>query len=70
MVIFHLASGGHDLASGGYKLVSGGNKWVSGGNELVGMGMNEDKDLLSCGNYLVSWWPWAPSSRSNDDSHT
>ena len=36
-------------------LVSGGNKLASGGNELVGMGMTENKDLLSCGNCLVSW---------------
>ena len=66
-----LGSGGNDLVSGGYNLVCGGNNLVSGGNKLVMDGYDwKHKDLLSCDNHLVSWWPWAPSSRSNKGSHT
>ena len=62
VVIFDLASVDN--------LVTGGNELVSGGNDLVKDGYDwKHKDLLSYGNHLVTWWPWAPSSRANEVGH-
>ena len=47
-------SGGNELASGGNELISGANDSVSGANDLVSGGDEKQKDLLPCGNHLVS----------------
>ena len=46
--------GGNELASGGNVLISGANDSVSSVNDLVSGGHKKHKDLLPCGNHLVS----------------